>query len=86
MTKGPLEQYVHFIYWSYQVSSAGAYGDVWAVTNLEKMVQVFFMCFFRLVVAFISAEVTNIFQYYQSIFEESLARVNDVYCSLIISS
>lgn len=53
------EQYLMFIYYAYQASSTGCYGDIYAKSNKEILFQTIFMVFAKFLYSFITAEITN---------------------------
>lgn len=49
-----------FLYWSFTSSASTSYGDIIAVTPVEKLFQVFALIIFRVYLTFIVAEFSNI--------------------------
>ena len=60
LSKSIIELYLNFLYWIYSLSTTGPYGDIIAITKLEKLFQILCMVGFKLFNAFIVAEVSNI--------------------------
>ncbi|KAL4436164.1 hypothetical protein ABPG74_018148 [Tetrahymena malaccensis] len=52
--------YVNFLYWSYCVSTQGAYGDVWAMTSIEKTYQDIANILFKIYFCYVFAHVAII--------------------------
>jgi len=66
--------YIYLLYWAYGTSSSGAYGDIGAVTPLEKIFQIFTMLFFRVYFAFVAAEGANLISSFYTARTENLAK------------
>ena len=68
-------KYIHILYWAFNLSAAAG-DDLKLCSNFERVFQIFLMLYFRVLIAFIAAEITNIFQSYKSIFSEHIERVS----------
>ncbi|EAS07213.2 cyclic nucleotide-binding domain protein (macronuclear) [Tetrahymena thermophila SB210] len=52
--------YVNFLYWSFCVSTQGAYGDIWAMTSIEKTYQDIANIIFKIYFCYLFAHVSLI--------------------------
>lgn len=54
-------KYINFFYWALCCSSSGAPGDIFGVSDLERVFQVLTMMFFRIFVVFLFSEISNLY-------------------------
>jgi CRP-like cAMP-binding protein len=67
-------RYTNFLYWALSCSSAGAAGDVLGVTHKEKIFEIILLLFFKVYVAFITAEVATAVSSLKIAYSENLEK------------
>ena len=75
INKNTAEKYLNFLYWGLCTSSSGSYGDIIAITKLERIFQLIIVILFRIFNAFLVAEVTNFASTYKSAYSDHLTKV-----------
>ncbi|KAL4477961.1 hypothetical protein ABPG72_013369 [Tetrahymena utriculariae] len=68
--------YVNFLYWSFCVSTQGAYGDIWAMSSLEKTYQDVTNIFFKIFFCFLFANLVSITTVSKNMLEQYLEEVD----------
>ncbi|KAL4436166.1 hypothetical protein ABPG74_018150 [Tetrahymena malaccensis] len=68
--------YVNFLYWSFCVSTQGAYGDIWAMSSLEKTYQNVTNIFFKIFFCYLFANLASITTVSKNKLEEYLEEVD----------
>lgn len=79
LKKNIFEIYLNYVYWSYTTSSTGPYGDINAITQLERCFQILVVLIFKIFTSFLAAEVTNIAASYKSGLSDHLRKVNNIF-------
>ncbi|EAS07212.2 cation channel family protein (macronuclear) [Tetrahymena thermophila SB210] len=68
--------YVNFLYWSFCVSTQGAYGDIWAMSSLEKTYQNVTNIFFKIFFCFLFANLASVTTVSKNKLEQYLEEVD----------
>ncbi|EAS07211.2 cation channel family protein (macronuclear) [Tetrahymena thermophila SB210] len=68
--------YVNFLYWSFCVSTQGAYGDIWAMSSLEKTYQNVTNLLFKIFFCFLFANLASVTAVSKNKLEQYLEEVD----------